>query len=103
MARVLLHGASGQALVVERSEEERLLVEAFGFITQVLIARARTQEEMLSILDDSRTKLCNGILALPGCRTLIEERFDVDVFSEAGEWRVRSKNAPMTRPPGPPR
>ena len=105
MARTLIYGLAGQALVTDQAvadETLEVLVEAFGYATGLTVAHSvdRTQAELL--MDEARQKIVRGVLMTEGTKPLIESRYHVRIgVTPDGQLTVTSDEA-MERPPGSP-
>jgi len=85
MGRPLLYGADGRTpIATEFSEEERLLVEAFGLASGATVAKCKDPAQMHEMLNEQREFLVAGILSLPGMQERIEARYDLKVTREPG-------------------
>ena len=108
MGRTLIYGLDGRTPIVSESstsdETLALLVEAFGFATGLLWARARGPLQVEMLMDESRQKIVQGVLAMDGAAKAIEERFNVILGrTPDGQLACRPKEEEdLPNPPGPP-
>ncbi|SRR5258706_16182058 len=104
--RTLLYGLAGQPLVTESEIKEEtlaLLVEAFGFASALLWARAKTHTQIEMLMDEARQKIIQGVLAIDGAQKAIEQRFDVVIgMTPDGQLVVRPNEEKFDQPPGVP-
>jgi hypothetical protein len=105
MAGTLVYDADGKPIVTQEAiaaEAKEALVEAFGFVTGLTIARAKTEGEIETLFDEARSKIMAAVINLK-LTDAVKERYGISLrVSKEGEVIADSDEA-LARPPGPPR